>query len=51
MTPYFQSVPMAMWVTLLNLAGEAPLCDYTVWGKVRYERLALGCRHEGTSLR
>lgn len=34
MTPYYQSVPMAMWVTLLNLSGEAPLCDYTVWGKV-----------------
>lgn len=35
MTPYYQSVPMAMWVTMLNLAGEAPLCDYTVWGKVQ----------------
>lgn len=35
MTPYYQSVPMAMWVTLLNLSGEAPLCDYTVWGKVQ----------------
>lgn len=34
MTPYYQSVPMAMWVTLLNLSGEAPLCDYTAWGKV-----------------
>lgn len=34
MTPYYQSVPMAMWVTLLNLSGEAPLCDYTVSGKV-----------------
>ncbi|CAN0104922.1 unnamed protein product, partial [Ectocarpus sp. 12 AP-2014] len=34
MTPYYQSVPMAMWVTMLNLAGEAPLCDYTVWGKI-----------------
>eukprot|EP00752_Nemacystus_decipiens_P005802 g5248.t1 len=34
MTPYYQSVPMAMWVTLLNLSGEAPLCDYTVWGKI-----------------
>lgn len=33
-TPYYQSVPMAMWVTMLNLAGEAPLCDYTAWGKV-----------------
>ncbi|CAN0027659.1 unnamed protein product, partial [Sphacelaria rigidula] len=34
MTPYYQSVPMAMWVTMLNLSGEAPLCDYTIWGKV-----------------
>ncbi|CAM9596567.1 unnamed protein product, partial [Hapterophycus canaliculatus] len=33
-TPYYQSVPMAMWVTMLNLAGEAPLCDYTTWGKI-----------------
>lgn len=36
MTPYYQSVPMAMWVTLLNLSGEAPLCDYTIWGKVSF---------------
>lgn len=32
---YYQSVPMAMWITLVNLGGEAPLADYTVWGKVR----------------
>ena len=34
MTPYYESVPMAMWITMLNLSGEAPLCDYTLWGKV-----------------
>ncbi|CAM9445641.1 unnamed protein product [Discosporangium mesarthrocarpum] len=33
-TPYYQSVPMAMWITLLNLSGEAPLCDYSMWGKI-----------------
>jgi hypothetical protein len=23
-----------MWMTLLNLSGESPLCDYTPLGKV-----------------
>jgi len=31
---YYQSIPGSMWVTLLNLTGESPLCDYTVCGKI-----------------
>lgn len=31
---YYQSVPDAMWITLLNLTGECPLCDYTWAGKI-----------------
>ncbi|CAM9346447.1 unnamed protein product, partial [Phaeothamnion confervicola] len=34
MAAYYTSIPNAMWVTLLNLSGEAPLCDYTMWGKL-----------------
>ena len=30
--PYYGSIPDAMWVTLLNLSGEYPLCDYTPAG-------------------
>uniref|UniRef100_A0A6V2DTS6 Ion transport domain-containing protein n=2 Tax=Ditylum brightwellii TaxID=49249 RepID=A0A6V2DTS6_9STRA len=31
---YYRTIPHAMWVTLLNLAGESPLSNYTVVGKV-----------------
>jgi len=31
---YYGSIPASMWITLLNLTGEVPLCDYTPWGKV-----------------
>jgi hypothetical protein len=34
MAENYSTVPNAMWVTLLNLAGEAPLAQYSVWGKV-----------------
>lgn len=34
MRKYYSSVPTAMWMTLLNLSGEAPLCDYTFWGRI-----------------
>ena len=30
---YYSTVPQAMWVTLLNLSGESPLCNYTILGK------------------
>lgn len=33
MRKYYSSVFVSMWMTLLNLTGEAPLCDYTVAGK------------------
>jgi len=31
---YYGSIPDAMWITLLNLSGEYPLCDYTWQGKI-----------------
>lgn len=34
MAQYYQSIPGAMWVTLLNLTGESPLCDFTLGGKI-----------------
>ena len=34
MRKYYSSVPTAMWMTLLNLSGEAPLCDYTLVGRI-----------------
>jgi hypothetical protein len=34
MRSYYDSVPTAMWMTMLNLSGEAPLCDYTLFGRV-----------------
>eukprot|EP00931_Biecheleriopsis_adriatica_P087518 TRINITY_DN61988_c0_g1_i1.p1 TRINITY_DN61988_c0_g1~~TRINITY_DN61988_c0_g1_i1.p1 ORF type:complete len:1129 (-),score=218.70 TRINITY_DN61988_c0_g1_i1:71-3457(-) len=33
MAKYYSSVGTSMWVTLLNLSGEAPLCEYTEAGK------------------
>jgi hypothetical protein len=34
MSMYYNTVPNAMWMTLLNLSGEAPLCHYTGLGKI-----------------
>ena len=34
MREYYNTVPNAMWMTLLNLSGESPLCHYTGIGKV-----------------
>lgn len=31
---YYSTVPQAMWVTLLNLSGESPLCNYSLLGKI-----------------
>ena len=33
MSAYYTSIPVSMWMTLLNLNGESPLCDYTALGK------------------
>lgn len=33
MRKYYTSVFTSMWMTLLNLTGEAPLSDYSVWGR------------------
>eukprot|EP00439_Symbiodinium_sp_Y106_P055861 s2154_g7.t2 len=33
MAGHYSSVATSMWVTLLNLSGEAPLCEYTPVGK------------------
>lgn len=34
MSKYYNSVFTSMWMTLLNLTGEVPVCQYTPWGKV-----------------
>ena len=34
MATYYKTVPDSMWVTLLNLSGESPLCQYSIWGKI-----------------
>ena len=34
MKEYYKDVPGAMWITLLNLAGESPLANYSTWGKL-----------------
>eukprot|EP00934_Nitzschia_sp_Nitz4_P001046 Nitzschia sp. Nitz4//scaffold118_size93875//13823//17650//NITZ4_004777-RA/size93875-processed-gene-0.54-mRNA-1//-1//CDS//3329533691//1046//frame0 len=34
MAANYNTVPNAMWVTLLNLSGESPLAQYSVWGKI-----------------
>ena len=34
MAANYNSVPQSMWMTLLNLSGEAPLAQYSVWGKI-----------------
>lgn len=41
MQRYYSSVFTSMWITLLNLSGEAPLCQYTVAGKVITTIIAL----------
>jgi hypothetical protein len=34
MASNYSNIPNAMWMTLLNLSGEAPLCQYSIPGKV-----------------
>jgi len=34
MAQYYQDIPSSMWITLLNLSGECPLCDFTAYGKI-----------------
>lgn len=34
MAPYYNTIPNAMWITLLNLSGECPLAHYSNIGKV-----------------
>jgi len=41
MAKYYSSVPQALWMTLLNLSGEAPLCDYTTAGRLILTPLAI----------
>jgi Ion transport protein len=31
---YYRTIPSAMWITLLNLSGESPLCQYSMYGKI-----------------
>lgn len=41
MAANYKTVPDAMWMTMLNLTGESPLCQYSVWGKIVTGILAL----------
>jgi hypothetical protein len=34
MRRHYRSVPKSMWITLLNLSGEAPLCKYQWGGRI-----------------
>jgi len=34
MAENYKSVPHSMWITLLNLSGESPLCQYSQAGKI-----------------
>jgi hypothetical protein len=34
MRRHYRSVPRSMWITLLNLSGEAPLCKYQWGGRI-----------------
>jgi Ion transport protein len=34
MAQNYKSVPDSMWMTLLNLSGESPLAQYSIWGKI-----------------
>jgi len=34
MASNYNHVPNSMWITLLNLSGESPLCQYSLIGKV-----------------
>lgn len=34
MAGFYKTVPDSMWVSLLNLSGESPLCNYSVLGKI-----------------
>jgi Ion transport protein len=34
MASNYKTMPDSLWMTLLNLSGESPLAQYSVWGKV-----------------
>lgn len=34
MASNYNTIPNSMWITLLNLSGESPLSQYSVWGKI-----------------
>lgn len=34
MAGFYKTVPDSMWMSLLNLSGESPLCNYSVAGKI-----------------
>eukprot|EP00658_Telonema_sp_P-2_P037995 TRINITY_DN27317_c0_g1_i2.p1 TRINITY_DN27317_c0_g1~~TRINITY_DN27317_c0_g1_i2.p1 ORF type:complete len:809 (-),score=175.98 TRINITY_DN27317_c0_g1_i2:159-2585(-) len=41
MQRYYSSVPNSLWLSLLNLSGEAPLCDYSNLGMVMVGFMAI----------
>jgi Ion transport protein len=41
MASNYNTIPNSMWITLLNLSGECPLCQYSLYGKMISAMLAL----------
>jgi len=37
----YKTIPDAMWLTLLNLSGESPLCHYSTAGKLLAALMAI----------
>lgn len=41
MASNYSTIPNSMWITLLNLSGESPLSQYSIWGKIATAVLGL----------
>lgn len=44
MADNYKTIPDAMWVTLLNLSGESPLCHYSTAGQQDRARVMVRMR-------
>ena len=46
---HYATMGESMWVTLINLTGEAPLCDYTLAGRCIVSFMMLVSESQGSS--
>ena len=46
---HYATMGESMWVTLINLTGEAPLCDYTLAGRFVVSFMMLVSESQGSS--